>query len=162
MSIDSPPPEAGAKYYRRSSGFKLAMAAALAGIAGVLLHFWGPAPRPTPSGPGPSLAQMCAAAGAGCIWSAFLLNFLWGLTSRGRYFVTCFSAILIALPVAMAMPPDLGLAAAAAVTLGGVALFFLEFGLTIETGARNSLGESRKYAHRPTQDHDLCRFRPLC
>ena len=126
----------GVKFYRRSSGYNLALIATLAGIAGALLHFFGPAPRETAKGLEPSLAQICAGAGAGCIWAAILLNFLWGLTSRGRYFVTFFSAMLVVLPIVIAWPPRLGIAAAGIVALGGAALFFYEFGLFIQIGSR--------------------------
>jgi len=126
----------GVRFHRRSSGFILAIFATLAGIAGVLLHFLGPPPHEISNKLQPALAQICASAGAGCIWAAILLNFLWRLTSQGRYFVTFFTAMLVALPVAVALPPRFGIAAAIVVTLSGLTLFLYEFGLSIETSSR--------------------------
>lgn len=136
MVSDSNEAYACARFHRRSSGFILAGIAVLAGIAGVLLHFIGPPPREPSRGLGLSLAQMCAGAGTGCIGAAILLNFLWGLTSRSRYYVTFFTGILIALPIVFVLPPRFGVEAAMAVILAGVALFFYEFGLFIETSSR--------------------------
>jgi len=136
MDFDSTQANDGTRFHRRSSGFILAIIATLAGIAGVLLHFFGPAPHEISNKLQPSLAQICASAGAGCIWAAILLNFLWGLTSQGRYFVTFFTAMLVALPIAIALPPRFGIAAAIVVALGGLALFLYEFGLSIETSSR--------------------------
>jgi hypothetical protein len=135
MGLDSTKAHSSARFHRRSSGFKLAGIATLAGIAGVILHFLAPPLRETYNRFQPSLAQICAAAGAACIWSAILLNFLWGLTSQSRYYVATFSAVLVASPIVFALPPHFGIAAAAIVALAGVALFFFELGLFIETSS---------------------------
>ncbi|MCX6563874.1 MAG: hypothetical protein NTU60_09750 [Candidatus Aminicenantes bacterium] len=136
MGNDSTEANACARFHRRSRGFILAIIATLAGIAGVLLHFLGPPPHEISNKLQPSIAQICAGAGAGCIWAAILLNFLWGLTSQGRYFVTFFTAMLVALPIVFALPPRFGIAAAIVVALGGLALFLYEFGLSIEISSR--------------------------
>jgi|GEM_PF-4031182 len=136
MSHEATEAYTSVKFYRRKSGFNLAILAVLAGIAGILLHFFGPAPRETAEGPAPSLAQICAGFGAGFIWAAVLLNFLWGLTSNGRYFVTFFTSMIVVLPIGIALPPGLGLPTAVVVALAGVALFFFELGLFIEVSTR--------------------------
>lgn len=138
MCSDSVSAFSGLVFYRRSRGLYLAIGASLAGIAGVILGFWGPAPRLTDKGLAPSLALLAAGAGLACICAAVVLNFLWGLTNQGRFFAILLTALPIAFSLVFLWPPQQGAVAAAAVALCGAALFFYEKGLTLEFGPQGA------------------------
>jgi hypothetical protein len=125
----------GPRFYRRSIDFKLAIAAAIAGILGTVAHFLVPPPEQAAGRSEPSLGLIVAALGAGIIGAAVLLNFLWGLTSHGRYYAACLAAFIIGAPIAFALPRRYDLWASLIVFAGAVLLFFYVLGLSLYAGS---------------------------